>query len=91
MKNVTVETKLTINLTADQWQLYSTMTGVDAVATMINRGLEKALNESANAGEAYAKASRILGLYSDFGATDSEPSFVLDKLIQLRFPGEGWQ
>lgn len=90
MKNVTVETKLTINLTAGQWQLYAGSVGATEAAAYINTGVQQALNDATKPGEAYTRACDVLRQYSRFGAVDSEPLGVLDRLMGLRFPGE-WE
>lgn len=90
MKNVTVETKLTINLTASQWQLYSSVEGVNHAAYAMNAAVQKALMEHTNPGEAYGAACKAMRQFRNYGAVDSEPLHVLDQLMQLRFPGQ-WQ
>jgi hypothetical protein len=84
MRNVTVETKLTIELTRKDWQLYDTINPTEV--EIMNAGLEKALNQANSPAEALTEANKVLSQYRQHGATDTEPYGVLDRLLRLRFP-----
>lgn len=90
MKNVTVHTNLTIRLTTRDWQLYSSVSGVDSITQLINCNVERILNEAKEPAEAMREAGKVMRRYADYGACDSEPLGVLERLIALRFPEQGW-
>lgn len=67
-----IEFKVKLNLDADDWQLYSQMKGVKAVARKLNKEIAEALNNGD-----YSAAEEIMLKYSDYGAYDSPPLSVL--------------
>jgi hypothetical protein len=88
-----------IPTTAEQWQLSTSMEGSEEAAQKIAQGLSDAIRENyhpeiALDHDARTHASinvlRIMGKimtsWNEFGATDSEPLNVLDRLISKAFP-----
>jgi hypothetical protein len=88
MKGVYVKRNPTIklDLTADDWQLYSgdDYPYRDSVTVSLNRGIEDILNTSSNfysREEKIKKCNALLGAYSNYGAADSEGYAVLDTIL----------
>lgn len=67
--------KVKLSLSAEDWDLY-TMPGSKAAARSINSRVGKALSEADIAG-----AYKVLSSFSKYGAYDSEPCWVLRKII----------
>lgn len=65
-----------INLSAEEWQLYD-KEGADLAAHKMNRELEQCLVE----GDFHNTYSRVLRPYAEFGATDTEPRYVMGKVL----------
>lgn len=90
MKNVAYKTKVTsveLALTADQWQLYTEMLGVEDVADTLNKVLRKHIlfhstlaNHSVHA--VYGKMQDTLNEYSEFGASDTEPLYMVREILR---------
>lgn len=78
----------TVNLDAQEWQLYSSMDGVDKVAEALNRGIETAIGNSSTWGEAHKQFCKVLNAYSEYGAIDTEPRAVADYIISKAFGEE---
>lgn len=66
-----------ITLTPDDWQLYD-RPGRDDAAWNMNRELENCLREG-NLTDIY---SRVLKPYTEFGATDTEPRYVIEGILR---------
>jgi len=91
-----VSMKVSVALTAREWQLYSSATGSAGAARKLNTAASKALNEAhklyaetKDAGKAISAAWKIWGAKSNelssFGASDSEPRWMFDDLILRLF------
>lgn len=91
-----VEMKVKVALTAQEWELYSSMTGIGAVARKLNSAANKGINE---AHKVYAatkdKEAALLAAwnawepvsrsFSKFGANDTEPRYHFDYLLTKLF------
>lgn len=77
--------KVTLALSAMDWQLYSSMEGVEEVAVKINKAVEVAINESTTKIEAGRKVDEVLNTYRKFGASDTEPCGVARDLLRRAF------
>ncbi len=66
-----------INLSAAEWQLYD-KEGADLAAHKMNRELEQCLVE----GDFNNAYSRVLSPHREFGATDTEPEYVLQNILK---------
>lgn len=87
MKNVMITKQISLNLTAAQWDLYTTMDRVEYAAKDLNTHISDIFNSN-DGPTAFAKASAILEEYSEFGAADSEPRQVLYELHDLFYGSE---
>lgn len=85
-EKLTVRTTLQLNLSAKDWDLYSSMQGVDEVATELNRLVEHAVNTSPRREIAAARISEALIKFDDFGATDTEPRQVVLSILKRCYP-----
>lgn len=72
MKGVDIKCKVKLSLTADDWQLYS-KPGSKMAARSMNKHVAACLN-----GGDLNGAVQVLYTYSEFGAADSEPLWVLN-------------
>jgi hypothetical protein len=88
MQNVIVTKVVTvsINLTSEQWELYTSMVGHEEVAVALNKDLEAIFNsDDLTVLEKRKAAHSTLDNYSEFGAADSESRYVLEDLFKLIF------
>jgi len=83
MNEISIESKVKLNLTARQWQLYSDMDGVEDTAQAMNVLIAESLN-AGRVNEAY----EVLQKFRRFGAADSEPYWVLENIIRKMGLGE---
>lgn len=87
MRNVTITKRIDLKLTAEDWDLYTSMDGVEYVARDLNTHISDIFNSNDGL-TAFAKAKAILEQYSEFGAADTEPYMVLRELHDLFFKDE---
>lgn len=72
---ISMKIEVRLNLTADDWQLYSDLAGRDKAAEGLNRGIERLL--AAGNPEAY---ETVLRQYGKWGAMDSEGYYVVEQI-----------
>ena len=77
MNGVSIESKIKLNLTAKQWQLYSDMEGVEDAAQAMNTLIAEELNAGRVNG-----ACEVLQKFRRFGAADGEPYWVLESIMR---------
>jgi hypothetical protein len=82
---ITKKPQATINLTADEWDLYSHEPGAEEAACAMSDALQDAINTSDTEAEAQAKAWPTWKKYADLGATDSEPMWKLERILQKAY------
>lgn len=80
--------KVRITLTADQWQLYSTMDGADKVADKLNKMLNLVSQSCYDVGVARDIMYHYMSEFDDFGARDTEPECVLCDALEELFGTE---
>jgi len=85
--NVTITHKVqaSINLTADEWELYME-DGRDRVARILNSDIEAAINGASNRAEASRGVYAALNDHSLFGAADPEGRFVAEQILNMAYP-----
>ena len=90
MKNVMITKHITLKLTAEDWDLYTSMENVEYVAKDLNTHIANIFNISRpeEAAEAFEAAKHVLEMYSEFGAADTEPYAVLRELHEAFFKDE---
>jgi hypothetical protein len=83
MKGLTAHTHYTITFSPVQWDLYTSMEGVNDVAADLNVTLQKSLNAGFSRDIVESHMQRVMRQHDSFGANDTEPhaflQFVLDK------------
>lgn len=90
MQNVTFQRTVTaqINLTPQQWELYASSMDCSEAAEALNRAAEQAIASSTCAQAALKKLFPVLDKYSGFGACDTEPRWVAEKICHEAFGEE---
>ncbi len=89
MKNVSIERRVTatINLTPDQWALYSSMEGVDVACEELNRAAEAAVAAARDPSQAMTLIYPTLRKWQEMGALDTEPLWTASALFNECFYG----
>lgn len=85
-EKISVRPTLQLNLSARDWDLYSSMPGVEEAAVQLNRLVEHAVNTSDRREVAAARISEALLKFDDFGAADTEPRHVALTILKRCFP-----
>lgn len=85
MKNVTKTVTVNINLTADQWQLYTASMDCEPVAKILNGQFNHLANRHAPRDEFESAMEKLMREYSSYGASDSEPRWMLEDLLNEQF------
>lgn len=78
-----------INLSRDEWQLYSSMPESEAAVPALNRALEAAIAGASNPLDAMHAFFPTMRKFEELGATDSEPQYVARQICAAAF-GEEW-
>ena len=84
---ITIERKVTVNLTADQWQLFTVSMNCTQAAKALNRAASEGLSLP-TASEAFAHWEITSDRWANYGAADSEPRWVMRDLIAQVFGEE---
>lgn len=84
--NITHHPRISLQLTAQDWALYTTMSGADEAAKQINKRVEFAINNNENRNIAASQIATALQEQMQFGATDTEPLVVARQLLDLAYP-----
>lgn len=90
--NLEINRKVTIcaTFTAEQWQLYSSMDGVDSVADGLNNALNLLVNRGFDRKTVENSMHKEMQAVRHFGAIDSEPMwFLQDVLDEIFTKSEG--
>jgi hypothetical protein len=83
---LSVRPTLQLSLTARDWDLYSSMPGVEDAAVQLNRLVEHAVNTSPRREVAAVRISEALVKFDEFGATDTEPRQVALSILKRCYP-----
>lgn len=83
MKNVSVHKRITVNLTPEQWQLYTASMNCSIAADELNRLFEQSFNSGKLRKEVRAIMEKRMSDLSSFGAYDTEPLAILEDLLDL--------
>jgi hypothetical protein len=81
MQNVIIKKAIELKLTANDWQLYTATRDCNLVAAILNTKIADIINASTNKDEAYNQGCKFLEDYSEFGAGDTEPRYVLRNIL----------
>jgi hypothetical protein len=85
MMTLTITRTARVQLSADEWQLYSSQPDCDLAATALNHAAEVAIGSSDSIDEAMNKWMPYARAHREFGATDSEPYWVAIDLFRRAF------
>lgn len=85
-ETISVRPTLQLSLTARDWDLYSSMPGVEDAAVQLNRLVEHAVNTSPRREVAAVRISEALVKFDEFGATDTEPRQVALSILKRCYP-----
>lgn len=80
-----INKKVELNYSADKWQLYTASMNCDEAAQELNKAFTEAVNSGLGKLEVYKSVEAVMRKYDNFGATDSEPRWVLEDLIRKVF------
>lgn len=81
MKNVIIKKAITLELTGDDWDLYTGSRDCEPAAKALNVEIAAIINAAPNKDKAYFEGCKVLELYSGFGAGDTEPRYVLRNIL----------
>ena len=76
-----------LNLSAEGWQLFN-QTGAEAVAETLNTSFMDYVNRGFFRNEVRDSMCSIMKFYSNYGAIDTEPTAVLNDLLDQAFGAE---
>lgn len=82
---VKIKKTVELSLTAEDWDLYMNMSEsnlqIDAVARTLNEVFENSVNSGLGVDDTIRRVNNMMRSMSVYGADDSEPHRVLDRLI----------
>ena len=81
MKNVIIKKAIALELTGDDWDLYTGSRDCEPAAKALNVEIAAIINAAPNKDKAYFEGCKVLELYSEFGAGDTEPRYVLRNIL----------
>lgn len=79
---IKVKKTVSLCLTAEDWQLYD-LPGAGLAAKGLNIAVENAVNSGMGINEAAREVEKTMEALGEYGASDTEPRYVLDDLINL--------
>lgn len=85
MEKILIRKNVQLNYDAEDWDLYTETPNVDLAALGLNRTFEEAVNRGGSRGEVESAMHRRMMEFKHFGASDSEPYYVLDNLLDKVF------
>lgn len=72
-----------INLTPDDWDLYTREPEVERVAENLNKRFNECVNMRMSRDDTRRKMEQEMFIFKAWGASDTEPYYVLSKLLDL--------
>jgi len=85
MEKFKLRQNVQVNYNADDWDLYTETPNVELAALALNRCFEESVNKGLSRSEVESAMGRKMTEYRHFGASDSEPYYVLDRLLDKTF------
>lgn len=82
---VTMKAEVNVNLTAEQWQLYTRSMKCDNAARSLNARMNKLFRTCDTPEEIQDGMWSVQSMYSSYGAIDTEPSYVIRCIIREVF------
>lgn len=77
---ISIKKQVILKLTADDWQLYTTSMDCSTAAGALNNAFEFWFNIGATREKLVKEVYEVMKIWSEYGAADSEPMYVLEKL-----------
>lgn len=75
-----------VDVSAKEWQLYTESMNCTAVAKSLNRNFKYFANvKGATPETVYREMNKVRNMFPSYGASDSEPRYVLQDLIKQVF------
>ena len=81
LKNIQRTVKVNCDLTADQWELYTATTDCTVAADTLNAAFNRLVNSGLDRRQVHNEMSKVMWDLADYGASDTEPRWVLDDLL----------
>lgn len=75
-----------VHMTANDWELYTSMRGANLIAANLNRKFERCTRNGMTRQQTETAMLQLMRKYSNFGAYDSEPLYHLKDLLRRVFP-----
>ena len=72
-----------LELTADDWQLYTTSMNCEKAAEKLNNTFVASVNLGLDKHQTRVKMNHVMNMCRSYGADDSEPHYVLRELMDL--------
>lgn len=72
-----------LELSADDWQLYTASMPCEKVAEKLNNTFVACVNLGLDKHQTRSKMQHAMNMFRSYGASDSEPRRVLDELIAI--------
>jgi hypothetical protein len=79
---------VSLRFSAAEWGLFIEKPHPESVARQINMEVSRAINESKNWFDAFTEAEKTLVKFSHYGASDSEPRRMLDRILDYVYREE---
>ena len=81
MNNLNKSVKIDPQFTAEEWQLYTATRKCKKVANSLNKSLRTLVNNGCTKIHVHDSMITIMHLYSEYGATDTEPRWFLNAVL----------
>jgi len=78
---ISIKKQVRLDLTPDDWQLYTTSMNCKRATIALNDTFEYWFNNGASREELMKYMHDVMNSWSEYGAADSEPMYVLDDLV----------
>ena len=83
MNNLKIRKNISVNFTADQWELYTESMNCSAAVYTLNEYLEHLVNEGEyDKKTVLNKMMEKMRNFSSYGACDSEPIYFLETVLE---------
>lgn len=74
-----------LDLTAEQWDAYTTEPGAEDAAKRVNAAILIAVNAGGDRATVMKAANKAMWAEGEYGFADSEATYVLDRLLDMLF------
>ncbi len=88
MRGLRITKQITVDMSADDWELYSSIPEAEEAAYEISKSIERAYNAGGKRSEVEHSAMAVMRKYAELGAVDSEPLYHLRRILDKLYEGE---